>query len=143
MTETVDRPTVEQVRNEHAGRRMDELVAEFVMRWEHWDDFNEDYDGTYPVWWLTSKIIDIGCEVWIQRIKSDDYVVQEIWSPSTDITQAMEALESQKSIQLWQLTKGQLLYYFDTELVTNGVPADTIPLAICRYLLIAVLEGTL
>lgn len=115
-----DTPTIEQVRDEPAGERMDAWVATIVMGWTKGDDG----------WWL-----DAGGEL-MKPFRGEPRFVW--WSPSTDLNDAWRAGEQFYSHDLERSAESYAVVYANGEVY--GAADDNPALALCRAALIAKLE---
>ena len=133
-----------------AGPKLDALVAEHVMGWEHLDSWMgsplaKGWDGFWDGEWVR----------WITLPESDDENMAKPWSPSTDIVAAWKVVEKMRegySISIhtigsiWQCTLEIKDHKtrFPVEVAHAGdafADADTAPLAICRATLMAVRDN--
>jgi hypothetical protein len=133
--------TGEQIVN-ITGTELDELIAEKVMCWKvrydtHKNGRTSDYSWSGAIDHLGNYRI----------IKPSKYLSWEEngWSPSTDITAAWEVIEKIKSdgLLIVMLDTPKEFYYF--RVLKNGIgwrgyKAKTAPEAICKAILLAVLE---
>jgi len=105
-----------------AGPELDRLVAEQIMGWSEGKHF---------------KVGDFGV------VKLGEVI--DIWSPSSDIAAAWEVVKELYDRELGIEMYGEKKFPWEAEILIPGgrpvsVQAETLPLAICRAALLAVME---